>query len=452
MSHLKRKFLKQSELKAFDLQHRNTINYNIGKYYEAQQKGKEKYADFQSIRKYASSVKADAVNHLGEYLQQFVENFRANGGKVFFAEEPETVNRYVKDIVDRIGADYVVKSKSMATEEINLNDFLEKNDIKVWETDLGEFIVQIAGEKPYHIVTPAMHKSLQDVIDLYHSVFGTSNDMTAAELTEFTRNFLREKFFNAKVGITGANFLVADIGAIALTENEGNAFMSFSFPKVHIVIVPIEKILPSVKDISFFWQLLSYRGTGQSITAYDSLVLAPKKESDADGPEEMIVIIYDNNRSKILQNDNYKEVLKCIKCGACFNYCPVYKNIGGHTYNTVYGGPVGSILTPLLFGLKDYGHLPFACTLCMKCEEVCPVEIKLTELILQLRNDYVKKQVKFSENIAMTVVKSFTLSRAKMDLFSYKTKRIAVKLSGSVLYGKKRQLPDFQKSFAKSFK
>ncbi len=451
MQSLKKQFLKKSAKVAFDLQHRHTINYNIGKYYEAQSKGMIKYADLQRVRDYSSAVKSDAVSHLGDYLEQFVNNFEKRGGKVLFADASQDVNNFVIDIINKAGADYVVKSKSMATEEIQLNDFLKKNNIKVWETDLGEFIVQIAGEKPYHIVTPAMHKSLQDVKDLYSSVFQTDKDMTAAELTEFTRQFLRDKFKNAKVGITGANFLVADAGAIALTENEGNAFMSFSFPKVHIVIAGIEKILPSIDDISTFWQLLAYRGTGQSITAYNSLVFGPRQVGETDGPEAMYVIIYDNNRSKILQNSVYKEVLKCIKCGACFNYCPVYKNIGGHTYNSPYGGPVGSILSPLLFGLKEYGHLSFACTLCQKCEEVCPVEIKLTDLILQLRADYVEKYSPIAEKLAISAIKNFTLNRKKMDLFGYQMKNTAVKLSGSLLYGKKRKLPDLKRSFAQIY-
>jgi L-lactate dehydrogenase complex protein LldF len=275
----------------------------------------------------------------------------------------------------------------MVTEEIKLNAFLEKNGVESLETDLGEYIVQLAGQHPYHIVTPAMHMSKEDVAELFTKKFDLKPNSTPEEITSFVRGLLREKFYNAEVGITGANFLVAETGSVCLTENEGNALMSVSFPKVHIVVAGIEKLIPRLSDLDLFWPLLATHGTGQNITVYNSIISGPRQDDESDGPDEMYVILLDNNRTELLGKKNQRRSLTCIRCGACLNACPVYKNIGGHAYGTTYSGPIGSVITPWLAGMKEFKHLSYASSLCGSCTEVCPVKVNLHELLLYNRSD-----------------------------------------------------------------
>ncbi|MEY4703382.1 MAG: hypothetical protein RIR96_1279, partial [Bacteroidota bacterium] len=280
----------------------------------------------------------------------------------------------------------VVKSKSMVTEEIHLNEILEENDIESVETDLGEYIQQLDGEAPYHIVTPAMHKSKEDVARLFAEKLGTDPNLNPEQLTQVARKILRKKYKEAEIGITGANFIIPDIGGIAITENEGNARLSCAFPDTHIAIVGIEKVLTSMDDLSLFWPLLSTFGTGQNLTVYNSIVTGPRQKNETDGPSEMIVILLDNGRTEILKDPVQRQSLYCIRCGACLNACPVYKNIGGHAYGTTYSGPIGSVITPNLRDAKEYNHLSFASSLCGNCTEVCAVKIELHELLLDNRH------------------------------------------------------------------
>ena len=270
---MKKHFLKQAEKVAFDLKHRKTIKFNISKYDNAVAKGLSKYSDLELARERASKIKTKVVNNLDKYLQEFEENFSRVGGKLFWAKDNSEAIEIISKILKEKNTDLIVKSKSMTTEEIFFNQEIEKLGIEVLETDLGEFIVQQAGEPPYHIVTPAMHKSKEDVADLYNEKFNTPADSTPEFLAKYTRKLLREKFTKAKVGVTGANFLIADTGAIALTENEGNILMTMAFPETHIAIAGIEKILPSIDDLSLFWQILSHKGTGQSLSAFNSVIL-----------------------------------------------------------------------------------------------------------------------------------------------------------------------------------
>ncbi len=450
----KRKFLKQAQKVAFDYEHRQKLKHNIGKYEIAVEKGLLRYKDFEKARDIASAIKTDVVNNLDKYLDEFARNFEKNGGELIIAPDANSALAAVERIVKQVDARLIVKSKSMTTEEIGLNEFLESFGVEVVETDLGEFIVQQAGEKPYHIVTPAMHKSKQDVARLYHEKFGLPEDADVHQLTSFTRGYLREKFVKADIGITGANFLIANIGAIAVTENEGNALMSVSFPKVHIAIVGIEKLLPSYKDLSLFWQILANRGTGQSVTVYNSLILGPKKNVEDNGPERMIVILIDNGRTELLAQKEQKAALKCIRCGACLNACPVYRTIGGHTYNSVYSGPIGSVLMPFFGGFKEYGYLTFACTLCRKCEEVCPVRIPLPDLILSNRRDYVEKY-KLSSSGERVAMKAFEYSLTKPKFYEInmsKVKNAFIRLIQNWFWSKYRDFPQFKTPFRKQFK
>jgi L-lactate dehydrogenase complex protein LldF len=282
---------------------------------------------------------------------------------------------------------------------------------------LGEYIQQLDDEPPYHIVTPAMHKSKEDVARLFNNKLGTAPNLTPSQLTLIAREKLREKYTQAEVGITGANFIIADTGAIALTENEGNGRLSCAWPKTHIVIVGIEKVIPSLTDLALFWPLLATYGTGQKVTVYNSIVTGPAQAGEQDGPEEMYVILLDNGRTNILANPKTRESLYCIRCGACLNACPVYKNIGGHAYETTYSGPIGSVITPHLKDLGDWKHLSYASSLCGNCTEVCAVKINLHELLLENRHEAVEEgNAALAEKMAWKFWKTAMLNRSLMNM------------------------------------
>lgn len=450
-----KKFLEKSRLKGFDREHRNTINYNIDKYDVAVATGqKTLYQNIELARERAGYVKNKVVNNLDKYLIEFEDKFIKNGGKVIWARDASEAIKEIIQIAKKHEITYAVKSKSMTTEEVELNQSLEKNGIETLETDLGEFIVQKAGQKPYHIVTPAMHMSKEDVASLYNEKFNTALDLTPEELTLYTRDLLRGKFQAADLGITGANFLIADTGSIALTENEGNGMLSMSFPKIHIAIAGIEKIVPRLEDLDLFWPLLATHGTGQQITVYNSIVSGPKKFNEKDGPAEMYLILLDNGRTKLLSHERQRQALSCIRCGACLNSCPVYKNIGGHTYNTTYSGPIGSVITPFLNNFNEQKHLSFASSLCGKCTTVCPVKIPLHELLLVNRNYAVKNGYStFIEKRAVKMSTKVFNSRKKMEMISGLSKNSLAKKIAAKPWGKNRELPDVaEKSFNQLWK
>jgi len=444
------KFVTDSEKTAFDKVHRAILAFNISRYDAAVVKGKEQYCDLELAKKRAAHIKYKVITDMPKYLVDFEAAFQSRGGKVIWAQDGAEAVSEVLKIVKKQQANHIVKSKTMVTEEISLNEHLEKAGIESLETDLGEYIVQLAGEKPYHIVTPAMHKSKEQVAELFNEKFGLDSNSTPQQITAYVRGLLREKFFNADIGITGANFLVADIGAVCLTENEGNALMSMSFPKVHIVIAGIEKLIPKLRDLDLFWPLLATHGTGQNMTVYNSIITGPRQEGENDGPEEMYVILLDNNRTEILAHKNQRRALGCIRCGACLNVCPVYKSIGGHAYGTTYSGPIGSVITPWMRGMKEFKHLSFASSLCGACTEVCPIKINLHEQLLYNRNDSVKEGLasRFDKTV-MYAYKTTMGKRKYMDLFSGKTKNKALKKFFTVAWGPRRELPEVA---AKSFK
>jgi L-lactate dehydrogenase complex protein LldF len=450
MSDYYNKFVADSEKKAFDKVHRATLAFNISRYDAAVVRGKEQYLNLELAKERASHIKNKVITDLAKYLVDFEVAFQSRGGKVIWAQDGAEAVSEVLKIVKKQHAKHVVKSKTMVTEEISLNEHLEKAGIESLETDLGEYIVQLAGEKPYHIVTPAMHKSKEEVAALFNEKFGLDAGSTPEQITAYVRELLREKFFTADIGITGANFLVADIGAVCLTENEGNALMSMSFPKVHIVIAGIEKLVPKLRDLDLFWPLLATHGTGQNITVYNTIVSGPRKEGENDGPEEMYVILLDNNRTEILAHKNQRRALACIRCGACLNVCPVYKSIGGHAYGTTYSGPIGSVITPWMRGMKDFKHLSFASSLCGSCTEVCPVKINLHEQLLYNRNDSVKEGYagRFDKTI-MYAYKTAMGKRKYIDMLSGKTKNATLKKLFASTWGPRRTLPEVA---PKSFK
>lgn len=389
MSKLKQ-FLLDAESKAFDQGHRATIKFNIGKYNSAVQRGLTQYSDHELARERGSYIKTNTINNLDKYLMEFESNFTARGGKVIWARDAQEALKEIGEIMKRKRARSVVKSKSMITEEIHLNEFLEKNGIETVETDLGEYIVQLAEQRPYHIVTPAMHMSKKDIADLFVRKLGIAPTDNAEELVAVARKLLRDKYTSAEVGITGGNFLIADVGGVAVTENEGNARLSTTFPKTHIAIVGIEKMIPSIMDLDLFWPLLSTSGTGQNVTIYNTVMTGPRQPKEKDGPEEMYVILLDNGRTDLLALPEKREALNCIRCGACLNVCPVYKNIGGHTYETTYSGPIGSVISPHYNGMAEHKHLSFASSLCGACTSVCPVKINIHNLLLLNRKQSVE--------------------------------------------------------------
>ncbi len=410
-------FIAKSTIKAADLEHRRKINFNIGKYNAVVPKGKEQFADMHLARERAKNIKWRAIETLDQQLEEFELNFTKRGGKVIWAENAAQAIEEILNICKEKNCKTLVKSKSMVTEEIHLNAALEKNGIESIETDLGEYIQQLDGEPPYHIVTPAMHKSKEDVAKLFNEKLGTPITLTPTELTQVARTILREKYTQAEVGVTGANFIISDIGAIAVTENEGNARLSCAFPKTHIAIVGIEKMIPSITDLGLFWPLLSTFGTGQKVTVYNTIVTGPRQENENDGPDEMYVILLDNGRTNILQNPKQRESLYCIRCGACLNACPVYKNIGGHAYGVTYSGPIGSVITPNLQGMESFKHLSYASSLCGNCTEVCAVKINLHELLLENRKESVEEGLTtFSERMAWKVWKLASMKRGMMNM------------------------------------
>ena len=449
----KKKFIKDSDKIAFNLNHRSTVKFNISKYDMAVNKGMENYVDVEKAKACASSVKQDVVNNLPEYLLEFENNFSSRGGVLLWAETADDVLKAVQDILIENNAGLLVKSKSMTTEEIDFNEHVEAIGVESLETDLGEYIVQLAGEKPYHIVTPAMHKSKKDIALLFNEKFGIPDDSTPEYITAYVRDLLRNKFMQADVGVTGANFLIADLGAIALTENEGNAMMSFSFPKIHIAIAGIEKLIPKMTNLGLFWPLLAVHGTGQQVTVYNSIVSGPKQEGEKDGPEKMYVILVDNGRSELYKQYDQHEALKCIRCGACLNACPIYKNIGGYTYASTYSGPIGSVISPFFKGFKSYNHLSFACSVCGKCTDVCPVKIPLHKLLLYNRRDAVRQNYgNVLWNWGMKAYEYAFSKRKRLDIIGGFAKN-KVCLLGYNALGDKKQIPKFASlSFSKQWK
>ena len=348
----------------------------------------EALPEYQALRRTAREIKEHTLHHLDFYLERFEARVHEHGGHVHWASTPAEARAIVVDICRAAGAKRVTKGKSMVGEEIALNDALEAAGFEAIETDLGEYIIQLANEPPSHIIVPAIHKTKDQIADLFHAhhaKYGfTERQTEATALVGEARAVLREKFQSADVGITGANFLVAETGSSVIVTNEGNGDLTSTLPRVHIVTTAIEKVVPTLDDMSTILRLLARSATGQETTAYTTVTSGPRRAADLDGPGEYHVVLVDNGRSRMLGNE-FHEMLRCIRCGACMNHCPVYHAVGGHAYGWVYVGPMGSVLTPLIVGLDESRHLPNACTLNGRCAEVCPMEIPLADLIRKLR-------------------------------------------------------------------
>ncbi len=454
MNAINQKFLDDARAKSFDGEHRKRLNYNIGKYDEQVAKGKNQYKNLELARRRAANTKHKIINNLDKYLVEFENNFSKRGGKVIWALNEKEAQREIMHIIKQSKAQVIVKQKTMVSEELELNELFEKNKREVYETDLGEYIVQLAGEKPYHILTPAMHKSKEDVAKLFHEKFNMPADSKPEDIAHFVREKLRGEFVRADVGITGGNFLIADVGAVALTENEGNGLLCMAFPKIHIAIVGIEKLIPSIEDLDLFLPLLAQHGTGQPITVYNNIVFGPRNEFEPDGPEEMYVVLLDNRRTELLKFREQRRALSCIRCGACLNGCPIYKSVGGYTYNATYSGPIGSVISPHYLGMKEYNHLSFASSLCGKCTEVCPVKIPLHELLLHNRHEAVmRKYVSYTWRTIVSGWKMVMLHRWMIDKPGSRMKNRMIHRFGKKMWGPRRTLPKIApKSFHELWK
>jgi len=317
---------------------------------------------------------------------------------VVYAKDAADVADFVLSLAQERGARLIVKSKSMTTEEVDLNERLSHHGLEAVETDLGEYILQLAHERPYHIVAPALHKTRYDVADIFSRNLGISQETVPENQTMIARAVLREKFLAADIGVSGANFLVADSGAVVVVENEGNARLATSVPKIHIAVAGIEKLIPRAQDLPVFLKLLARSATGQQLTVYTSFLSGPRRGQEIDGPDEFYVILLDNGRTKLLADRAKRQSLYCIRCGACLNACPVYRKIGGHSFPWVYSGPIGAILTPQFMGVSHEPELPFASSLCGACGEVCPVKIDIPRLLLELRRDVKKVEAREGRN------------------------------------------------------
>jgi L-lactate dehydrogenase complex protein LldF len=385
---------------AGDLRHRGLIQTALGKYEAARDLQKASFQDWQGARQAAAERKWEAINHLDTYLEEFATKMEARGTRVHWASTGEQARQIILDLLRDKGAKSIIKSKAMTAEEIHLNDALEKAGYSVVESDLGEYIVQLRNEAPYHIVFPAMHLTRGEISSLFAEKLGSAPTDNPEDLTMIARNVLRDKYITAEVGITGANFAVADTGMISITENEGNARLTAALPRTLITLLGIEKIIPKLSDLALFLPMLATAGAGQALTGYNSMYGGPRQPGECDGPEEYHVVLLDNSRTQLLADPEQRDALHCIRCGACLNVCPIYRNVGGHAYGTTYSGPVGSVITPHLRGLQEWKHLSQASSLCGACTEACPVKIDLHHHLLQNRRNAVAGRPVWWEKLA----------------------------------------------------
>ena len=377
--------------------------------------------DWEGLRNEARRIKDETLLNLDRYLEQFTGNAEKAGTVIHWARDGREACGIILDLIDAHDATNVVKSKSMATEEIHLNHALEAEGVNPVETDLGEWIIQLANEMPSHIVVPAIHKTKGQIADLFVEKTGIEKTDDVDVLTNTARKVLRSRFAEAEVGISGVNFGVAETGTILILENEGNIRLTTSLPKIHIALMGIEKVIPRFADLDVFLKLLPRSGTGQRLTTYQSLITGTKRERDDEGPDEVHIILMDNGRSRMLAHPVTRQSLACIRCGACLNACPVYQQIGGHAYGAVYPGPIGAVITPQLIGLKKTKQLPYASSLCGACREVCPVKIDIPALLLHLRAEIVDGE---SDGIAAeTQVKKKLGERAAFAMYSFLWRR-----------------------------
>ncbi|MGF1714361.1 LutB/LldF family L-lactate oxidation iron-sulfur protein [Photobacterium chitinilyticum] len=394
----------------------------------------DKLGNWEEWREMGMDIRNHVLDNLDYYLQQLSDNVQKNGGHVFFARTADEATDYVENIVQEKNAKKVVKSKSMVTEEIGLNKIIERNNCDVVETDLGEYILQVDDcDPPSHIVVPALHKNRMQIRDVFKDKIDYQGSDDPEEMTRYVRNYIRNDFLEADIGITGCNFAVAESGTVALVTNEGNARLATTLPKTHIAVMGMERIVPTFEELDIVVSLLCRSAVGLPLTGYVTALTGPREDEHCDGPEEFHLVIIDNGRSDILGSE-FKDILRCIRCAACVNTCPAYRHIGGQSYGSIYSGPIGAVLSPLLGGYDDFKDLPYACSLCRACHDVCPVKIPLSDLLLKHRQKMAEsKQTPLLERAS---VSAFNFINARPLLWGNTVKVGATMASGLIRNGK----------------
>ena len=442
---------KQGCEKAFDEEHWQKINYSTGCFESSFAKGKVNYRNLDLEKQRAYTLRNKSMLGLEKLLVDFETHFSENGGKVLWARNADDALTMIFDLICKEKANAIMRSNSMVLDEIGLNGFLERKNVRVVETEVGRFILHEGQQKPYHPLAPSIHLSKEENNAILTGQFKLKPDSSAKQMINFVRHEVAIESKEVPICITGANFLLSDVGGVVLTENEGNILKSTSIAKVHIVVAGIAKMVPSIDDLSVLLPLLSLHASGQSMTACNTITFGPAKTGN--GPEQVYVILLDNNRSELLSHEKQRKVMSCIHCGACVSVCPVYKNIGGYSYATKHIGPIGTVMTPLMEGLEDYNYLNSACSLCRKCVEICPVKIPLDDLIIENRHLAITKKTNNSKYDALLRAMIWHCkSRKKMDspLFF---KKLELKRLFGLLWGNNRPLPEFaSKSFSQQWK
>lgn len=424
-------FAESAEAYCHDLDHRARIQKALAGYEIKRDECKGRFLDWENARVAAAAIKRDVVNHLDTYLAQFAQNAEARGAKVHWARDAAEGREIIAQIARDNRVHRIIKSKSMTSEEIHLNEHLGALGFDVFESDLGEFIVQLRHEPPYHLVFPSMHLTRHQISETFTQELGAERVTEPEELTMIARRLMRQKFCAADMGISGVNFGIVETGMITITENEGNARLTTSLPRVHVALMGIEKLLPRLEDLALFLPLLATAGAGQQITGYNSMIGGPRQPGEPDGPEQMHIVLLDNGRTAMLADAEQRDALQCIRCGACLNVCPIFRNVGGHTYGTVYGGPIGSVITPHLRGLQEWKHLSFASSLCGACTAACPVKIDLAHHLLRNRRDAVREQPSKSESLLWRLF-AFAMRRPRLYRLTAKIARLFQPLQQSV--------------------
>ena len=404
MNHLSSETFKENAKAALaDVQLRGALKNATSLFGEKRKEAVAGVPNWEELRSQARSIKDEVLSDLDRYLEEFVRNAERRSAKVHRARDAAEANSIICGLAKARNARTVVKSKSMTTEEIRLNDALEAAGMQVVETDLGEYIIQLADEPPSHIIAPAIHKTRHQVGELFTAELGMAPTDDIDKMTRTARATLRDRFAAADVGVSGVNFAIAETGTIVIIENEGNIRLTTSLPRLHIAVMGIEKVIPRFADLDVFLKLLPRSGTGQKLTTYQSFITGVKRSPADEGPEELHIVLLDNGRSKMLAHPVTRQSLACIRCGACLNACPVYQQVGGHAYGSVYPGPIGAVITPQLMGIQKAAQLPFASSLCGACRDVCPVKIDIPQLLLHLRGEISPRKGSMTERLVFKV-------------------------------------------------
>lgn len=392
MNIAKTQFQSDTRESTVDFGHRTWMQTALRGYENTREGVEGTYRNFELAKQTAAAIKWEAIETLDTQLEDFADKLESRGTKICWADNGQDAVDYIRRVCEDANAKKIIKSKCMTTEEIHLNAALEKDGLEIVESDLGEFIVQLREETPFHFVFPAMHLKRDVISDVFHEKLGAEPSDDPEELCMIARHYMRKKYCEADIGISGANFGVAETGMISITENEGNVRLTTSMPRIHIAVMGIEKVIPKLDDLSVLLPLLGTAGAGQWLTGYNSMIGGPRQEDEVDGPEEFHLVLVDNHRTRLLADPEQRDALRCIRCGACLNVCPIFKNIGGHSYGTTYQGPIGSVITPHLRGLQSYKHLSYSSSLCGACTDTCPVKIDLHHHLMRNRRNSVMEK------------------------------------------------------------